>query len=158
MGQRFAEHVVWITGGGSGIGRAMAVEFASQGAKVAVSGRREGALEAVTSQIAQSGGEALAVPCDVTREPDIEAAVAQVVDAWGRLDVCVANAGFAVGGRFERVTAEQWRRQLEVNVVGAAMTARHALPELHKTSGRVARVASVASMVAYPKGAPYAAS
>ena len=98
---RWDGRVVWITGGGTGLGRGMAVEVARQGAKVAVSGRRLGRLEEVVSAIEGAGGEAMAVVCDVTREDDLQAAVDAVVARFGQLDVAIANAGCSVSGAVE---------------------------------------------------------
>ena len=155
---RFEGQVAWVTGGGSGIGRALALELARQGARVAVSGRRVERLAEVVAEIEALGRPALAVPCDVTDEAEVERAVAGVVERFGRLDVAVANAGFGVSGRFERLGAADWRRQLEVNVVGAAVTLKAALPHLRASRGRAAVVASVAGMVALPAMGPYCAS
>ena len=158
MAKKFEDQVVWITGGGSGIGRSLAIEFANQGAKVAVSGRRRERLDLVVTEIEGGGGTAVAVPCDVTDEDSVRLAVDRVVADLGRLDVAVANAGFSVAGKIEKLSAEDWRRQLDVNVVGAAMTARYAIPALKETRGRLALVASVASMITTPGVGAYAAS
>ena len=158
MAERFRGKVVWITGGGSGIGRSLALAFAREGAKVAVSGRREDRLASVADEIEQLGGEALAVPCNVTDEGSIEEAVARVIEAFGQLDVAVANAGFALAGKVEKLSAADWRRQLDVNVVGLAITARHAIPHLKDTGGRLALVGSVSSMLVAPGLAAYSAS
>lgn len=149
---------VWITGGGSGLGAAMAHVFVAEGARVAVSGRRTDRLDAVVASLRAAGGEALAVPCDVTDEASLEAAVAAVVEAFGGLDVAVANAGYGVAGAVADLDAETWRRQLDVNVVGAALTARHALPALKASRGRLALVGSVSGLVYFPKNAAYQAS
>lgn len=154
----FAGQVVWITGGGSGIGEALALEFAFQGADVAISGRRADKLEAVAEKVRAKGRRALAVPCDVTEDASVIDAVERVVSEFGQLDVCVANAGFSVAGRFEQLTSEDWRRQLDVNVVGLATTLREALPHLRKSRGRAVLVASVASMIPSPGVSAYAAS
>jgi NAD(P)-dependent dehydrogenase (short-subunit alcohol dehydrogenase family) len=154
----FKNKVVWITGGGSGIGRALAVEFARRGADVAVSGRRVGKLEETVEQVESLGGRGLAVQCDVTVEDDVVVAVQEVVDEFDRLDVAIANAGFGVGGKIEDLSAEEWRRQFDVNVVGAAITARHALAHLRKTDGRVVLMGSVAGMVTQPGNTAYSAS
>lgn len=158
MKHDFEGKVAWVTGAGSGIGRALARELAARGADVAVSGRRKDRLEAVADELRALGRRALAVPCDVTREDDLAAAVRAVVDGLGRLDVAIANAGFSVAGRIEKLTADDWRRQLDTNVVGCALTAKHALPELRKTGGRVALVGSVAGFLATPGVAAYSAS
>lgn len=154
----FKNKSVWITGGGSGIGRALALEFARQGARVAVSGRRLGKLESSVEAINAAGGTGLAVQCDVTEEQQVIEAVEQVVDEFGALDVAIANAGFGVGGRVEELSADDWRRQFDVNVVGAAITARHSLPELRKTDGRVVLMGSVAGTITQPGNSAYSAS
>lgn len=155
---RFDDKAVWITGGGSGIGREMALEFAREGASVAVSGRREDRLAEVVAELEALGAKAVAVPCDVTDESAVEAAVAAVVAAFGKLDVAVANAGFAVAGRVDKLTADDWRRQMDVNVVGAAVTAKHATPELEKTGGRLAIIGSVAGTISVAGTGAYSAS
>ncbi|MBA2665300.1 MAG: SDR family oxidoreductase [Bradymonadaceae bacterium] len=158
MAKRFEEKVVWITGGGTGLGLALANEFADQGASVVVSGRRADKLDAVVEALEAKGVRALAVACDVTAEPQIVAAVAAIVAHFGRLDVAVANAGFSVGGSIESLDADAWRRQMETNVVGLAQTARHALPELRKSGGRLVLVGSVLGTLGLANNGPYCAS
>ncbi len=155
---RFAGHVVWITGGGSGIGRACALALARDGASVAVSGRRIDRLGAVVAEIEAAGGRGQAVQCDVTDEEQIAAATGAVVDRFGKLDVLLANAGYSVAGRVEKLSAEEWRRQLEVNVIGPALCARQALPALRRSRGRIGLVGSVAAFIHAPKLAAYNAS
>lgn len=149
---------VWITGGGSGLGRHMAMEFASAGARVAVSGRRMDRLEETVAEIERLGGQGLAVTCDVGQEEQVVAAVARVTSDFGGLDVAVANAGLGVAKPIAELTAEDWERQLRVNVIGLAQSARHALPHLMESRGRLALVASVMSMVSIPGSGAYAAS
>ncbi|HJL19892.1 MAG TPA: SDR family NAD(P)-dependent oxidoreductase [Sandaracinaceae bacterium LLY-WYZ-13_1] len=158
MARSFEGHAAWITGGGSGIGRALALELARRGARVAVSGRREAKLAEVVQAIEAAGGRALAVPCDVTDESQVQRAADTVVRELDELDVAVANAGFAVAGPVETLSAEDWRRQLDVNVVGAAITAKHALAYLRETRGRLGLVGSVAAFVPLAKNGAYAAS
>lgn len=158
MAGNFDGQVAWITGGGSGIGRALALELARQGADVAVSGRREDRLEEVAEEIRALGRRGISVPCDVTDEASIAAAVERVVADLGGLDVAVANAGWSVSGRIVDTTAEQWRRQLDVNVVGAALTAKYALPHLEERRGRIALVGSIAAYMGLAKNGAYAAS
>lgn len=147
--------VVWITGAGTGLGRAMALATARRGDTVVLSGRREAELEAVREQLATPGH---VVPCDVTDEAQVERAVADTLRLAGRLDVAIANAGFSVNGKVESLSAADWRRQLDVNVVGAAITARHAIPHLRATRGRLALVGSVAALALFPGFAAYQAS
>lgn len=154
----FADRVVWITGASAGIGRALALRFADLGAHVALSARREERLREVLAEVEARGRRGLAVPCDVADEAQVEGAAEAVVRHFGGLDVAVANAGFVVRGRVERLSAADWRRQLDVNVVGLAMTARHALPHLRASKGRLALVGSVAGMLPVPGVAAYGAS
>lgn len=158
MARRFENDVVWITGGGSGIGRALALAFADEGAAVAVSGRREDRLEQVVEELQSRGGEGLAVRCDVTDEASVADAVQKIVRTLGGLDVAVANAGFSVAGRIEKLSAADWRRQLDVNVIGVAMTARYAIPHLRERKGRLALIGSVTSMLPTPGVGAYSAS
>lgn len=156
--RNFVDHAVWITGGGSGIGAALALEFARNGAMVAVSGRRRDRLEQVVAAIEACGSRGLAVVCDVTDDPAVEQAVPEVQAAFGKIDVVVANAGFAVSGRIEDLAIEAWRRQFDTNVFGAVSTIRHALPALKASGGRLGLMCSVAGMIASPKSGPYTAS
>lgn len=146
--------VVWITGGGSGLGRAMALECAKRGASVAVSGRRLDRLEETVAAM----GSGLAIQADVTDDDDLQRAVDQIVAHHGRLDVVIANAGYSVSGRIEDLDRATWQRQLELNVVSAAMTAKLAIPALKQTRGRIALVGSVAAFTPVPRVGAYSAS
>ncbi len=154
----FENQAVWITGGGSGIGAALALAFARQGANVAVSGRRLERLEQVAEAVNATGTEGLAVVCDVTDDNSVAEAVARVTEQFGKLDVAVANAGFAVSGKIEDLSLDDWRRQFDTNVFGALSTINHALPALRESGGRLGLMCSVASMIASPKSGAYTAS
>ncbi len=154
----FKDQIVWITGASSGIGREMAIQFAREGAHVAVSARRRDRLEDLVKEIEKFGQKALAVPCDVAIEQEVGRAVQEIVSHFERLDIAVANAGFGVGGKIESLSAEDWRRQLDVNVVGLTSTIRYSLPYLRESSGRIVLMGSVAAMISSPQGAAYAAS
>lgn len=158
MKDRFNKKVVWITGGGSGLGKAMALDFARQGAMVAVSGRRKDRLEATIREIENAGGQGLAVPCDVAQEQQLIEAVDQITKTFGGLDVAVANAATATRGTFEEMENHDWRRVFEINVFGLAMMVKYALPELRKTKGRLVLIASGASLSVFPGAVIYTAS
>jgi len=158
MKQNYNGKSVWITGGGSGLGKAMALKYSDMGARVAVSGRRVDRLKETVRNIENQGGSGFAVPCDVGQEQQIASAIDQVINRFGSLDVAVANAAFPLKGEIETLEADDWRRQFEVNVIGAAMTAKHALPELRKTKGRLVLVGSGASMATVPMYGAYCAS
>lgn len=158
MKARFAGHVVWITGGGSGLGREMALRFAEQGAKLAISGRRVEKLRDALQAIEAKGAEAIAVACDVRNDKDVDRALSDVLAHYGQLDVVVANAGFSVAGPIERISAEEWRAQMETNVIGLTNTVRSSLPALRQSKGRIVLIGSVAGLISMPGTGPYHAS
>jgi NAD(P)-dependent dehydrogenase (short-subunit alcohol dehydrogenase family) len=155
---RFDRRVVWITGAGSGIGAACVEEFARRGAWVALSGRRREPLERAAETVRALGQRALVLPVDVTEDGAQEGVVETIVEEFGRLDVALANAGYAVSGRILDVPAAQWRRQLDVNVHGLLGTARAAFPALRQTGGRIALVGSVAAWMPLAGSGPYTTS
>ncbi|MEI6266096.1 MAG: SDR family NAD(P)-dependent oxidoreductase [Sphingobacteriia bacterium] len=150
--------VVWITGASSGIGKAMAFEWARLGYKVVLSARRKELLDAIASEIKNTGGEALVVPVDIMEENSIDDAVQTIIASWGRLDIAVANAGFGVYGSIDQLSAKDWNRQMQGNVVGLALTVKYALPHLKKNQGRIGLVGSVAAYVPNPSVGAYGAS
>lgn len=152
------EQVVWITGASSGIGKAMATEWARLGYKVALSARRKELLDKVADEIRSSGGQAIAVTCDILEEDSIAHAVQEVIATWGQLDVVVANAGFGVFGSIEKLSAKDWNRQFQGNVTGLALTVKYALPHLIKTKGRIGLVGSVGAFLPSPNLGAYGAS
>jgi short-subunit dehydrogenase len=156
--QRFLGKVVLITGASSGIGAALAREFASCGASVALLGRRVERLRTLAGDIRARGGRALAIPCDVTREGDLERAVAVTCAELGGIDVAVANAGFGVVGPFSRLHLEDYRRQFDTNVFGVLRTAGATLDALKRRHGALVIVGSVSGYVATAGTSPYTMS
>ena len=152
------EKVVWITGSSSGIGKAMAFEWARLRYRVVVSARRKELLEEIALEINNSGGQALVVPVDIMDEQSIENAVQSIISTWGRLDIAVANAGFGVFGSIEMLTAKDWNRQLQGNVTGLALTVKYALPYLKQNQGRIGLVGSIAAYLPNPYVGAYGAS
>lgn len=156
--ERFAGQVVFITGASSGIGAALAREFARQGADLVLAARRADRLQALAAEVERGGRRALAVACDVTVDGDLERAVAAARERFGRIDVAVANAGFGVVGPVERLTLDDYRRQFETNVFGVLRTVWAVRDELERTRGRLVLMGSVAGHVATPGSSPYAMS
>ncbi len=155
---KWKKKVAWITGASSGIGRALALELARQGAEVVISGRRLERLKSLHAEISVMGGRAHIVPCDVSVEASIRDAVASIIHTCGALHVVIANAGWALRGDIEELSMDDWERQFKTNVFGAALTARYALPHLRETGGRIGLVGSVSSMVPTPAHGAYTAS
>jgi NAD(P)-dependent dehydrogenase (short-subunit alcohol dehydrogenase family) len=156
---RLKGKVALVTGGGSGIGRAIALGFAREGAKVAVLGRRREALEAVVSEMQQSPGAGKAVVCDVTNSEAVGSAVEQVEQAFGRLDVSVNNAGRLSVTTVESITEEEWDRVIEANLKGPFLVSRAVLPAFRRAGGGViVNIASILGLVAMKNRAAYCAS
>jgi short-subunit dehydrogenase len=154
----FEGQVALVTGASSGIGEAVARELARRGADVALLARRTDRLEKVAGEIAQSGRRAVAIACDVTRDGDCEKAVEKAKRELGRIDIVVANAGFGVVGRFEKLTLADYRRQFETNVFGVLRTLYAAVEEVKRTKGRFVIMGSVSGHVSIPGTSAYAMS
>jgi short-subunit dehydrogenase len=157
-GGRFAGRVVLITGASSGIGAALAREFAAQGADLVLVARRLPRLVDLAEELRRAGRRAVAVECDVTKDGALERAVAEGLRAFGRLDVAVANAGFGVVGPLERLTLDDYRRQFETNVFGVLRTAAAALPALRMSHGTLVIMGSVSGHVPTAGASAYAMS
>lgn len=155
---RFAGQVVLITGASSGIGAALAREFARQGADVVLLARRADRLAALAREIEGTGRRALVVTADVTVDGDLDRAVASTEAAFGRLDVVIANAGFGVVGPVESLTLDDYRRQFETNVFGVLRTVQATLASLKASRGRLVILGSVAGHIATPGSSPYSMS
>jgi meso-butanediol dehydrogenase/(S,S)-butanediol dehydrogenase/diacetyl reductase len=151
---RLENKVAIVSGGGTGIGAATARVFAREGAKVVVTGRRAEPLEAVAAEI-----DGRAVAGDTSDDDHVRAAVAAARDAFGGLDVVVANAGLGFGGAAADVDDERWQRTLDVNLTGAFRLARAAIPSLvERGGGSIVLVSSVSALVSGTDGAAYVTS
>lgn len=153
-----AGKTVFITGASSGIGAALAREAAKRGADLILFARRVDRLTGVKAQAEAFGARVLLTPGDVTKEADLRAAVAAAQGEFGKIDCAVANAGFGIIGKFERLTDEDYRRQFETNIYGVLRTCRAAIPALKATRGSLAVVGSVMSYVSTAADTPYAMS
>ena len=155
----FRGKTVLITGASSGIGQELARQLGQAGAQLTLTARRADLLDALAQRIAAAGAPPpLVVRCDVTHDGDVERAVADSLQRWGRLDVVIANAGFGVVGALRQLSVDDYRRQFETNVFGVLRTIKAALPEIEKTKGNVVIVGSVAGWTASPNGSAYAMS
>ncbi len=145
---RLQDKVCFITGGGSGMGRVAVEMFCREGARVAVADLGEDAGEEAAEQARGAGGDAFFVRCDVSREADVQAAVAATVERYGRLDVLYNNAGIMMQEDRSVLDTEEWvwDRTLAVNVKGIYFCCKHGIPEMIRGGG--GSVINIASFVA----------
>ncbi|QDK83447.1 glucose 1-dehydrogenase [Spirosoma sp. KCTC 42546] len=167
----FTNQIAFITGAGSGIGRVTALAFANAGATVVVAEINEQNGRETTKQIQQQGGRALFIPCDVSNPDQIEKAVRQTVDVFGRLDIGINNAG--IGGKFGRLldqTKQDFDQIMAINVGGVFYGMQAQIRQMltqkvnshpvgdHPVGGKIVNVSSIAGVRGMPMGAPYSAS
>lgn len=156
---RLSGKVAFITGGGTGIGRACAVLFAKEGARVAVGGRRPQPLDETVREISKSGADAMAAAFDVTERKSIESTIADVVERFGRLDVLVNNAGTVIVATVEETSDQDWDRILAVNLTGTFLASRAAIFALRKAGGgSIVNIGSILGIVARKQRAAYCAA
>jgi NAD(P)-dependent dehydrogenase (short-subunit alcohol dehydrogenase family) len=156
---RLAGKVALITGGGTGIGRSIALACAREGAKVAVVGRRLEKLQDAVAEIKAAGGEAVAIACDVSRAADAQNAIRKTADAFGKLNVLINNAGVLSVSTIEEIDEDEWDNLMAANLKGPFLMCRAALPEFRKAGGgAIVNVGSVLGLVAMKKRAAYCAS
>jgi NAD(P)-dependent dehydrogenase (short-subunit alcohol dehydrogenase family) len=151
---RLTGKVAIVTGAGSGIGRAAARLFAREGARVGVADVNAARAEAVTAQIADSGGEALAIASDVSKAADCERMVAETVKRFGKLDVMYNNAGISPMGLVHEMNEADWRKVIDICLTGVFFGTKYALPHLMKHGGVVVNTASIAGLTGQP-GLPH---
>jgi len=148
-----------VTGGGRGIGRAVALDLARAGVEVAVASRTRSDVEAVAAEASRLGARALPFAADVSRPDDVRELFRAARAALGPLDILVNGAGVAASALLARTSDKLWREILETNLSGAFYCLREALPEMAERGwGRVVNVASIAGKTGYPYISAYAAS
>ena len=156
---RLKGKVAIVTGGGSGIGRAIALALAGEGAKVAVLGRRREPLDDVVKKAAAAGGEARAVTADVARDGEARSAVNETENAFGRIDILVNNAGALSVSTVDSISEEEWDRVMATNLKGPFLMSRAVLPAMRRAGGgSIINVGSVLGLVAMRDRAAYCAS
>jgi NAD(P)-dependent dehydrogenase (short-subunit alcohol dehydrogenase family) len=156
MAKHFHNQVAIVTGGASGIGRALCEELAHRGAMAVVADIDGEGARAVASAIAAKGGRATAAPLDVARAEEVERLVDETVRAHGRLDYMFNNAGIGVGGEVRELTLDHWRKCIDINLWGVihGATAAYAAM-LRQGSGHIVNTASAAGLVGEPGLTPY---
>lgn len=159
MSEKLTGKVAIITGASSGIGEATAVALAALGAKVAIAARRSDRLEAVAKRITDAGGQVLSMTADVSDESQINEVVQKTQAEWGQVDILVNNAGVMLFGPIAEANTEDWRRMINLNVLGL-MYATHAVLPLMKarSQGHIVNISSVAGRLANAGTGVYNAS
>ena len=155
----FRDQVVIVTGASSGIGKALALQLADQGATVVLAARRADLLEQVAAECRSLGGEALAIQTDVADEAQCKALIDKTISRFGRLDMLINNAGLAVIARLEDFSdLRLFRHTMDVNFYGAVQCTYHALSHLKQSCGRIVAVSSLGGKAPLPYNSQYIAS
>ena len=152
---KFQEQVAVITGAARGIGRAIALAFVGEGAKVALVDINSELLERLREEIVHQGGEALSVPCDISKSSDVKEMVNQVLNTFGRIDVLVNNAGIIRRGTIETVTEEDWDRVIAINLKGTFNCCKAVVePMKRQGGGKIVNVSSISGKMGDITSAP----
>ena len=157
---KLANKVAMITGGGRGIGRAIALSFAKEGASVVVSARTAPEIEEVAREVEKLGWRSLAIQTDVSREESVENMIGQTLKAFGRVDIFVNNAGTNLPYRnVSDLTLAEWNRVMEVNLTGPFLCSRAVLPTMiRQHSGKIINISSIGARYAAAGRSPYRSS
>jgi len=151
--------VALITGGSRGLGLAIAQALGAEGASIACLARSGAELDAAVTTLTASGIQALGLAADVTKEADVERAVRATIERWGRLDLLVLNAGTWQGAKLHETTEAQWDLLVDLNLKGAFLALKHAIPWLTaQKRGTIVGISSLGGTVGQPGSAAYAAS
>lgn len=159
-GGRLADRVAIVTGGNTGIGRAVALAYADEGAHVAIAWvTREAEARSLVEAVERKGRQAMAVRCDVTVEADVQTLVRSVYDRFGRIDILVSNAGIQKPQALTETTVEDWDRMIAVHMRGAFLCCRAVVPVMmDQGGGRIVIVTSQLAYIGRPRYTAYAAA
>ena len=156
---QLTDKVALITGGGRGIGRAIAIGYAAEGAKVVITARSQDQLDEVTDVISAQGGDVLAVQADIRNRAEVENLVQQTVEKYGQIDILVNNAGINPRGFFLDTTDEEWDEVWKINVMGVVHCCRAVLPIMQQQgSGNIINIGSGMGQVGHANLSIYCAS
>ena len=157
--KRFVNQVAVVTGAANGIGKASALRFAEEGAKVACLDLNQDMNEVVAEECRVHTGDSMALVCNVTDAENIQEVISQIVDKWGRIDIMVASAGIYTGSPLAEVPLEQWQRTIDINLTGVFLSNQAVAPlMMEQGSGSIINVSSMAGKTSFPASAEYSAS
>ena len=157
---RFSDKVAFVTGAASGIGRATAVAFATEGAQVAILDLTENALSETADAVRNAGAQVLVLACDVSKPDQVEAAIGRVIETFGSLDIAFNNAGVEnKAAPVAEIDLAEWDRILDINLRGTFVSMKHELAQMvRQGSGVIVNTSSGAGVRGVAGGASYAAS
>jgi NAD(P)-dependent dehydrogenase (short-subunit alcohol dehydrogenase family) len=156
---KLKDKVAVVTGGGRGIGREIANLFASEGANISVSARSSDQLDETVNTIKNAGAEAIAITADVSNEEDVHEIVEETMRKFGHIDILVNNAGILGPGPIASVDSEEWRRVIEVNLLGTFYCSKAVTPILiNRGWGRIINISSRSGKIGHPFMTAYCAS
>jgi 3-oxoacyl-[acyl-carrier protein] reductase len=152
---KLKDRVAVVTGSAKGIGKAIALAFIGEGARVALIDVDQAALEILRREIETAGGEAIPIPCDVSKSPEVNNGVRRIVDAYGGIDILVNNAGIIRRGTIETVTEEDWDRVIEVNLKGTFNCCKAVVEIMRQQGyGKIVNISSIAGKMGDITSAP----
>ncbi len=152
------DKVILITGGSSGIGRALAHKFGVEGSKVVITGRHQASLAQTAAELTKDNIDVVPIVADASVEAECARVVATTIERFGRLDVLINNAGVTMRGKFEDLQLEVFRTVMDINFYGTIYTTKFALPHIIRSKGSIVGIASVNGRRATPERSAYSAS
>lgn len=152
------DKVVVITGGSSGIGKALAEAFGNKGSKIVITGRKKEALDEALLSLKGQGIEAIAIQGDVSNEEDNKIMAEETVKAFGKIDILINNAGISMRAPFKDVDLDVIRKVMDINYWGAIYATKYCLPEILKTKGSIIGISSIAGFRGLPGRVGYSSS
>ncbi|HET9321813.1 MAG TPA: SDR family oxidoreductase [Bryobacteraceae bacterium] len=155
---RLANKTAVITGVGAGIGQAIALRFAEEGARLLLNDRNQAAGQATLEKVKELGAEAALVAADISQETDARSISQSAVEHFGGIDILVNNAADFTQKNVEQAEVADWQKVLGVNVIGTALVSKHAIPHMKARGGSIVNIASMSAVIAQPDFATYNAS